>query len=373
MMGYVYFAIFRFIVLISLIIFFVIKRRNIVKRQEYYEKQRQNNIRNQNFNRQYTNRNNYTYQTVDIYKDVPFENISPQKSEPHNINFEEKNEIEKYRRVVLKNTEKYKFYKNLCELDKTDSKYNKQRYGWIILTNVDIFDLIQIENRNSRVFEENRYVDFVILNKDNDVNLLIDLADIGCPFNDEEKDILREQGYHYTTIKAITKNGEIIYGNVLEEKIEAANKNLFPNKSNLKITYVDYQKTDFITDFEKIFYKNLYATVTKISDDYCIIAKLRLADLVEGTKNFDKNKIDYCFEKIAKKHIDFAICKKSDLEIKLLIEFDDSSHESEKAKENDQFKNDVLKYCGYTLYRFVMDKNDSPEQIEQTLRELLKI
>ena len=61
---------------------------------------------------------------------------------------------------------------------------------------------------------------------------------------------------------------------------------------------------------------------------------------IKDTKNY-KTK----FNKINKKHIDFLICD-SELNTKYAIELDDKSHEKEKNKVNDNFKNALFKQTG---------------------------
>ena len=79
---------------------------------------------------------------------------------------------------------------------------------------------------------------------------------------------------------------------------------------------------------------------------YPVNMKLRLANIATP-RNKDKQYMAN-FRRISQKHIDFAILDK-DLNVIAVIELDDSSHDTEKAKERDAFKESVLKDCGYKV------------------------
>lgn len=54
--------------------------------------------------------------------------------------------------------------------------------------------------------------------------------------------------------------------------------------------------------------------------------------------------------KIRARHIDFVVLN-SEMKVLFCIELDDSSHNSKKARENDEFKDLLLKSVGIKLYR----------------------
>ncbi|MGN1202329.1 MAG: DUF2726 domain-containing protein, partial [Eubacterium sp.] len=56
------------------------------------------------------------------------------------------------------------------------------------------------------------------------------------------------------------------------------------------------------------------------------------------------------FNKINRKHVDFALAKKENLRIEMIIELDDNSHDEEQ-KERDEFVNKVLEKTGYKVLR----------------------
>ena len=52
--------------------------------------------------------------------------------------------------------------------------------------------------------------------------------------------------------------------------------------------------------------------------------------------------------KIKSKHVDFVICDKN-MYIKAIIELDDSSHDTQKGKDRDEFVDTILRSVGYKV------------------------
>ena len=117
-----------------------------------------------------------------------------------------------------------------------------------------------------------------------------------------------------------------------------------------------------LTERERSFYRILKPVADKLELQIC--PKVRLADIVsikKGTKDWQK-----WFNKIRSKHIDFLLCD-YDMNIVLLVELDDSSHESERAKKNDALKNAIF---GSRLVRIRSLKENVEEVLVDALRRL---
>ena len=79
---------------------------------------------------------------------------------------------------------------------------------------------------------------------------------------------------------------------------------------------------------------------------YTVNLKPRLADIAtprDKDKQYMAN-----FRRISQQHVDFAILDKN-LKVIAVVELDDSSHDTEKGKKKDAFKDSVLKDCGYKV------------------------
>lgn len=96
--------------------------------------------------------------------------------------------------------------------------------------------------------------------------------------------------------------------------------------------------------------KNEYAAYKKlkpIADAHglLICPKVRLIDIVEPKTGDQQNALR---AKVIQKHVDFVICN-SDLKILGVLELDDSSHDTQKRIDRDQFVDEILTDVGYTV------------------------
>ncbi len=108
-----------------------------------------------------------------------------------------------------------------------------------------------------------------------------------------------------------------------------------------------YKKKLLLTKNEWAFYKRLKPIADELG--YSVLAKIRVADLVEVNVKDNKDFMKY-FNKINKKHVDFILAKPENLQIELLIELDDNSHNSAQ-KQRDDFVEALYKQTGYNLLR----------------------
>ncbi len=130
-----------------------------------------------------------------------------------------------------------------------------------------------------------------------------------------------------------------------------------PNNSNKINIILPYKSKYLLTNTEYTFYKILKPIMDK--HDCLICPKVGLKDIVNIT---DKENYMKWFSKISQKHIDFLICNK-DLKPLFALELDDNSHEKEKAKNNDDFKNNLFTKIGLPLKRIKTNNYNDLENI----------
>ncbi len=135
------------------------------------------------------------------------------------------------------------------------------------------------------------------------------------------------------------------------------------NKEDIEIKedILPYKKKLLLTKNEWVFYKSLKPIADELG--YSVLAKIRVADLVEVNVIDNKDYIKY-FNKINKKHIDFALAKPDNLQIMLLIELDDNSHKN--GNKRDEFIEKLYKQTGYKLLR-VKGEANLKEEIEKSI------
>ncbi len=128
---------------------------------------------------------------------------------------------------------------------------------------------------------------------------------------------------------------------------EIADNTETTEKINEQDEKLPYRRKYLLTKNEFAFYKSLKEIADKL--DLTILAKVRLADLVEVSVEADRSEYLRYFGKIQAKHIDFMLCKKENLYPELLIELNDNSHKTDKRAERDDFVSRVLEKAGYKL------------------------
>lgn len=123
-----------------------------------------------------------------------------------------------------------------------------------------------------------------------------------------------------------------------------------------------YHTKYILTNAEYKFYVALKPLMD--SHSYIICPKVGLKDLFEVNSD-TKDKQKY-FGKISQKHIDFLICD-SNLHPLFAIELDDKSHQRDKVKEKDKFKDELFANTQLTLYRVPTSSSYTDDYIKKYL------
>ena len=105
----------------------------------------------------------------------------------------------------------------------------------------------------------------------------------------------------------------------------------------------------------------------KFTDEkqYIICPKVRLEDFIDVT---NKQELYKYRGYIKSRHIDFLICDNK-LHIKFGVELDDKTHNSNKAKNTDEFKNKLFDTIQIKLYRININDNYE-DKIKQIFNNL---
>ena len=159
--------------------------------------------------------------------------------------------------------------------------------------------------------------------------------------------------------------GALFVANVLQVISQNQKKQKYTAKEEISTTInldeMPYKDKYMLTKNEYIFYKELQKIATEMN--WIICPKVGLKDLFEVTTK--ENYISH-FRRISQKHIDFIICK-DDLKPLYAIELDDNSHNTEKAKQSDRFKNELFKKSRIKLIRIKACKEYSKEYIMRNI------
>lgn len=109
------------------------------------------------------------------------------------------------------------------------------------------------------------------------------------------------------------------------------------------------KKGALFTVAERSFYGVLEQAISK---EYKVFGKVRVADVLKPTSYLSKSDWQIAFNKISGKHFDYVLCDTHTLDVVAVIELDDKSHNSQKAKKRDDFINGACEGSGLKLIRF---------------------
>ena len=125
-----------------------------------------------------------------------------------------------------------------------------------------------------------------------------------------------------------------------------------------------YESKPLLTKYEWENYQELrnYATEKGLS----VNVKVRLADLISPKNDIDPKLWRKRFNKISSKHVDFVICDQ-DMNVKLIVELDDWSHQRPDRQERDKFVDAALTGAGYKIVHIYAFDEDGRETLESIL------
>lgn len=127
-----------------------------------------------------------------------------------------------------------------------------------------------------------------------------------------------------------------------------------PNKSTTTTHYLYQSRNTLVTNSELAFYR---ALTVSVKNRHLIFSKVRIADVLSPKKGeYDKSNWRRAFNQIACKHYDFVLCDPETLDIHMVIELDDSSHERSDRKKRDVFVDAATASAGITFKRFKVQK-----------------
>jgi hypothetical protein len=138
---------------------------------------------------------------------------------------------------------------------------------------------------------------------------------------------------------------------------------------------LDYKKKEALfTKAEINFLKTLEKYI--VNPNVAIFGKVRIADIITPKRVANNNKRWWqLFAKISSKHVDYVLCDKNDYSVICVIELNDRSHNTAKAKQRDSFVRKAYQSAGIKLIeikasrRYDFDKviNQFPERIRTSL------
>jgi hypothetical protein len=129
-----------------------------------------------------------------------------------------------------------------------------------------------------------------------------------------------------------------------------------------------YERTpSLLSKGERAFWFPLYYAVR---GRYRIFCKVRLADVIRCPPNRpDERK---WFKRVKGYHVDFVLCDPQSTRPLLVLELDDRSHRSDRAKDRDAFKDAALRAAGVPLFRVNAQQAYAPDELRSVIDSLLR-
>ena len=104
-----------------------------------------------------------------------------------------------------------------------------------------------------------------------------------------------------------------------------------------------------------------------VGDEYVLMGKVRLADVISVKKELGSSKWRSAFNRIQSKHLDYVACDPEDYSIAFVVELDDRSHERKNRQERDAFVEGALENAGVPLFRFPVEKEYSVKKLKKEI------
>lgn len=118
--------------------------------------------------------------------------------------------------------------------------------------------------------------------------------------------------------------------------------------------------------------RSFFGVLTSVvGGEYSLFCKVRVADVLKPINTTSNKEWYKYFNPIAAKHFDFVLCDVKTLKVIAVIELDDKSHNTKRAKLSDNVKNKAASEANLQLLRFSAKKQYSIEALRIQLADLL--
>jgi hypothetical protein len=100
-----------------------------------------------------------------------------------------------------------------------------------------------------------------------------------------------------------------------------------------------------------------------LGNEYRVIRKVRIADIIRPQEGFSQSAPTSALNRIASKHLDFAVCDPRTMQVVGVIELDDSSHAETSRQRRDKLVDAALSSAGIRLVRIPVQRAYTPAEI----------
>jgi very-short-patch-repair endonuclease len=128
-----------------------------------------------------------------------------------------------------------------------------------------------------------------------------------------------------------------------------------------------YERAALFTEAERSF---LGVLDHAVGGRYRVMGKVRLADVLNVKRGLAAGARQDAQNKISSKHVDFVLCDPRTLDVRVVVELDDKSHNRPNRRDRDQNVDAMLREAGIPILHFSARHAYSPQDIQNKLVEL---
>ncbi len=144
---------------------------------------------------------------------------------------------------------------------------------------------------------------------------------------------------------------------------------IFGKKTNKQVAECQYRKLDVLfSPAERSFLGVLNQSVGKQAQ---VFGKVRVADVITPEKGMTRSEWQKSFNKISGKHFDFVLCDSNDLSVLCALELNDSSHNSKKRTERDNFLEKACESANVPLVQIKAASSYSIQEVRKSISEFI--
>lgn len=110
-----------------------------------------------------------------------------------------------------------------------------------------------------------------------------------------------------------------------------------------------------------------------VGSEYRVFAKVRVADLAAVKPGLGNAARQGALNRVAAKHVDFVVCRASDLSIVCAVELNDSSHSSRRAQARDEVLTKVCEAIGLPLLQVTAKRAYSVQELQATFASVIGV
>jgi len=108
-----------------------------------------------------------------------------------------------------------------------------------------------------------------------------------------------------------------------------------------------------------------------VGSEHRVFGKVRVADLAMVKPGLRNAARQGALNRVAAKHVDFVVCRASDLSVICAVELNDSSHSSKRAQARDELLTNVCEAIGLPLFQVTAKRAYSVQELQAQLASVI--